>query len=410
MIEIAIELGPYATRMGTLSVFDETGRTVLGPVPVAGRLSYLDSVAARASLDEQEAVPAGKQLGKCLVHEVHPMAGASFSDIREFGRYGMIALVPDMDEASSNTLRDGVAVYIHGGARGETGDLRPTIDSIRLDDRHLRELVKLLAKDSNVRVRIQQHARDSEDSGASNLVAGSTGRSLSRMLSALPLAFAAMPGLFPAAAEAQTQQCTQYDTGTNFSSVDFSMINLQGGGDALEGYVPGSTSGVTIAGGLDLGIYTSSQLTTMGFDPTQVSEWAPYLATSCGSLVGSAAQAVLTTNPLSVTSSYAQIIDGIYYSSSANGIASLYNQLVTQYGIITGHTFSELPLQYQTAMTAMDLTNTSFGTSQAFTQLAEGQWTNAIDSLRNYGSSNAAVNKLAHVYADYMARAAQPSF
>ena len=188
------------------------------------------------------------------------------------------------------------------------------------------------------------------------------------------------------------------------------MINLQVGGDALEGYVPNSSSGVTIAGGLDLGIYTTSQLTSMGFSSTQVAAWTPYCATSCGSVVGSAALAILSVNPLVVMPEEAAGIDLTYYTASANAIGSLYNSLVTQYNVIPGHTFSQLPMQYQTTMTAMDLTNTSFGTSAACTYLAKGEWSAAITALENYGSSNASVNKLAALYAAYMAKAPQPSF
>lgn len=103
------------------------------------------------------------------------------------------------------------------------------------------------------------------------------------------------------------------------------------------------------------------------------------------------------------------MIDNIYYAWSANTIASLYNQIVSQFNVIPGITLAMLPLHYQTAMTAMNLTNTSFGTSQAFMLLGKGQWENAIAALRNYGSSSAAINTLARMYADYLANSPEPS-
>ena len=52
--------------------------------------------------------------------------------------------------------------------------------------------------------------------------APSVGR-LRKVLRALPLAFAGIPGLFAASAAAQ-EECTVYDTGIGFSQVDFSLF------------------------------------------------------------------------------------------------------------------------------------------------------------------------------------------
>jgi hypothetical protein len=338
------------------------------------------------------------------------MAGASLNDIREFGRYGIIALAPWVGEEPGTVGGNAGPIYMHGGAQDADGGIRMTFDSMRLQDRHIHELVALLEsrKDVTVHVRNFTEQRELAISSSSNLASAQCVGRLRKVLTALPLAFAGIPGLFPASAAAQ-EECTAYDTGTGFSQVDFSGILIQNGGDALAGYVPGPTSGVTIAGGLDLGIYTSSQLFAMGFPSTQVAEWAPYLASSCGSLVGSAATAVLNANPLSISSGQAQMIDNIYYAWNANSIASLYNQLVTQYNVIPGLTFAMLPLRYQTAMTAMNLTNTSFGMSLACLLLAQGQWKNATVALRAYRSSSAAINTLAHLYADYLGNSPEPS-
>ena len=415
MIEVEIQLSSHANQTGTVSVLDETGRAILGPLPVSGRLRDGEpGLPQELPLAEQKSESDGIRSGDYIVHHVHPMAGALLSDIREFGRFGLIALAPQniTDAEEGRDAGGDHAIYIHGGTASAVnvneGGGAATSDTLRMSDRDLHGLVTLLEPYPRVKVSIRRYLLDIAPASVSSSTAKPMLARIRSLVSALPLAFAAMPGLFPEAAAAQ--ECNQYDSGTNFSAVDFSMINLQVGGDALEGYVPNSSSGATIAGGLDLGIYTSSQLTTMGFNSTQVTEWAPYCATSCGSVVGSAAIAILSVNPLVVTPEEAAGIDLIYYAASANGIGSLYNQLVTQYNVIPGHTFAQLPMQYQTTMTAMDLTNTSFGTSAACIYLAKGQWTQAITALENYGSSNASVNKLAALYAAYMAKAPQPTF
>lgn len=407
MDEIEIELSCYPSQNGTLSVLDEGRRTILGPFPVAGRLC---AVECDFKDTEQELDTGGIPSGAYVVQDIHTMAGASLGDIEEFGRYGIIALAPWVGEEPGAIGGGAEPLYMHGGAQDADGSIRITSDSMRLQDRHIHELVALLKYEKDVTVHIRHLTEQREDANlsSSSLASAQCVGRLRKLLTALPLAFAGIPGLFAASAAAQ-EQCTVYDTGTGFSQVDFSFILTQNGGDALAGYVPGPTSGVTIAGGFDLGIYTSSQMLAMGFPSTQVAGWAPYLASSCGSLVGPAATAVLNANPLSISSGEAQMIDNIYYSWSANTIASLYNQLVTQFNVIPGTTFAMLPLHYQTAMTAMNLTNTSFGMSQAFMLLAQGQWKNAIAALRAYGSSSAAINKLAQVYADYLGNSPEPS-
>jgi hypothetical protein len=407
VIDIQIELSCHPDQNGTLSVLDEGCRTILGPFPVAGKSCAVECAFGDT---EQELDSGGISSGAYVVQDIHTMAGASLGDIREFGRYGIVALAPWVGEEPGTVGGYAGPVYMHGGALGADGCIRMTFDSMRLQDRHIHELVALLEsrKDVTVHIRNVTEQRGLANPSSSDLVSAQCAGRLRGVLTALPLVFAGIPGLFAATAAAQ-EECTVYDTGAGFSQVDFSGILVQNGGDALAGYVHGPTSGVTIAGGLDLGIYTSSQLLAMGFPSTQVTEWAPYLASSCGSLVGSAATAVLNANPLSISSGQAQMIDNIYYAWNANSIASLYNQLVTQYNIIPGITFAMLPLRYQTAMTAMNLTNTSFGMSQAFLLLAQGQWKNATAALRAYGSSNAAINRLAHMYADYLGNSPDPS-
>ncbi|HTS38120.1 MAG TPA: pesticin C-terminus-like muramidase [Candidatus Solibacter sp.] len=411
MIKIEIQLSSHANQAGTITVLDETGRGVLDPLPIAGRLrvrqpNLLPDSPLAGQISESDAI----RPGEYEVQQIRPMAGASFDDIQEFGRFGLIVLAP-LDLTSTEDGRDAVganAVFIHGGTIANQDGSSATSDSLHMSDCDLHRLVTLLEPYPHVKVNVRQYLPDIAPASVPGPVGTPVLARLRGLVSALPLAFAAMPGLLPETAAAQ--QCSQYDSGTNFSAVDFSMINLQVGGDALEGYVPNSSSGVTIAGGLDLGIYTSSQLTNMGFSSTQVAAWTPYCATSCGSVVGAAAMAILGVNPLVISPAEAAGIDLTYYTSSANGIGSLYNSLVTQYNVIPGHTFSQLPMQYQTAMTAMDLTNTSFGTSAACVYLAKGEWSAAITALENYGSSNASVNKLAALYAAYMAKAPQPTF
>ena len=263
MVEIQIELSCYPGRNGALSVLDEGCQTILGPFPVAGKLC---AVVCDCKNTEQDLDTGGVPSGAYVVQDIHTMAGASLSDIREFGRYGIITLAPWVGEEPGAIGGSAELIYLHGGAQDADGGIRITSDSMRLQDRHIHELVAFVEYKKDVTVHIRHLTEQGElaISLPSYLVGEQSVGRLRKVLRALPLAFAGIPGLFAASAAAQ-EECTAYDTGIGFSQVDFSFILTQNGGDALAGYVPGPTSGVTIAGGLDLGIYTSSQMLAVGF-------------------------------------------------------------------------------------------------------------------------------------------------
>jgi hypothetical protein len=350
----------------------------------------------------------------------YQMVGASRDEIERFGRFGLIRI---SHEDSSNSA----IAYLHGGKDGSGNESFDHADSLRLADDWMHELVGLLRREGEARVVISADNAQDAYSFVPAAMRRAGESALDKLAKMLPLSIAAIPGLMPASAAAEAATC--YDSGTNYSSVDFNTILTLAGGDVLSAYVPSSTSGVTLAGGLDLGIYTSANLTSMGFNSSIVSAWAPYLATITTKiiiiptrppreiketvvvpLVGSAASAALSAHPLKITAGAAQSIDGVYYPWAANQLASSYNAEVAAYNVLKGVTFSSLPMRYQTGMVAMYLTNTSFQSSSAFVLFAQGKWASATAAMRSYGNSNVAINKLAHVYADYIGNSKVPAF
>ena len=93
---------------------------------------------------EQELDSGGIPSGAYVVQDIHTMAGASLSDIREFGRYGIIALAPWVGEEPDAVGDSAELIYLHGGAQNADGGIRLTSDSMRLQDRHIHELVAFL--------------------------------------------------------------------------------------------------------------------------------------------------------------------------------------------------------------------------------------------------------------------------
>lgn len=330
----------------------------------------------------------------CAIREVIPMAGASVADIREYGRYGFIVLETLEDEPSMRRQ-----LTIHGGNTDSDGRLKPSPTALRLSNHDMRELVRL----------ITQLGKHEFSVICSNLELLPSAQDPHSTSAARPyFKFQALPGWVAAAvpfvaASAAYADCSQYDSGTSFSAVDFGYLLIDEGGYLLSGYVPDNNSGVTIAGGLDLGLQTSSNLLQMGFSQTQVTAWAPYLATSSSQpLIGAAARSALAKNPLTVTQTAAAQINNTYYTWVANTVGAAYNASVKSLGKLPGVTFSSLPAAWQTAMADMYLIYPGFVSTACFTQLASGEWSTAVATLQKFNGPTVTVNERAKSNGEYL--------
>lgn len=402
-MRIDIELSVDPNQLGTLSMIDDRASEILGPFPLVGYLQLSSSSSPGLQRTSDGIAP-----GIYRITNVYPMAGASKADIDEFGRFGLIAMRPTflLDNDNSEAVET-ANVYIHGGHLGEGGRLRASNGSLRLKNEHIHDLVQHLYRSEDIEVCIRERSAVKPAPQDAPLENRTPPDSLWKLVRSLPVAWVAMPGLFTAASTAQN--CSEYDSGSSFSAIDFDVLLTQNGGDALTGYVPSSTSGVTIAGGLDLGTVTAQQLVNMGFQSGVVDELQPYLATGATNpRVGASAKAALNENPITLHPNRASQIDTVYYTWAANTIASLYNARVVELKAIVGTTFASLPMRYQTAMAGMYITNAGFEKSKAFLYLASGQWSKSLDALRNYGHDNESINRLARFYASYLSNSRTP--
>jgi hypothetical protein len=393
MVHLHINLRSPQDTGNWLTVRDDDQNEIFGPCRV---LRPLNSPAPISETEQERA--AVESTGEpYLVKEVIPMAGASLADIREFGRYGFIVLEhADQQTAGARQLT------LHGGDSDANGQLTPSATSLRLSNSDMRGLVQLITRHGkhNVSVSCTRLHLDAEPLADAALTDLAKKPYLKfRMLPGWAAA-AAVP--FIAASPAYAQ-CNQYDSGTSFSAVDFGYLLIDEGGNLLTGYVPDNNSGVTIAGGLDLGLQTSSELLAMGFSQSQVTSWAPYLASSPTSpLIGANARAALAAHPLSITEASAASINSTYYASISNSVGAAYNSLVKSLGKLPGVTFSSLPAPWQTAIADMYLVDPSFTTTTCFTQLASGEWSAAITSLQTFNGLTESVNQRAKQNGDYL--------
>lgn len=388
MIQMQIRFRTPQDAEGSLTVVDASGSAIFAPCRVRAPGLEPDS----PPLADQSIAPDTSLSEPYVVKEVVPMAGASVEDIREFGRYGLLVLEQAKDQPDTS-----LEILLHGGELDAAGQLRPAAKAFRLANSDVHELVQLINRHGKHTVSVLCSNVPLE--AAASPDTPGLAQTLLRRFRMLPgWGVAAVPFL---AANPAYAYCDPYDSGTSFSSVEFGYLLMNEGGNILNGYVPGNLSGVTIAGGLDLGHQTSAKLLTMGFSQAQVSAWAPYLGTSDSSpLIGASARAALAAHPLTLTEGQARQVNQTYYTYVSNSVGAAYNAAVQAAGVLAGVTFSSLPTAWQTVMADMYLVSPDFVNSACFSQLASGQWSTAITSLQSYAGTTTASKVRAKVNGD----------
>lgn len=165
--------------------------------------------------------------------------------------------------------------------------------------------------------------------------------------------------------------------------IDWKFVKSLEGGSLLTGYVPnfkggGDHSGVTIAGGFDLGQQTVSGMRAMGLPESLIRKLAPYVGKRL-----SEARAFLRKNPLRITQAEANIIDRAVIANISKHVARDFNRS-------SKVRFEDLPSGVQTAIYSVghqyfDLPGR---TPRFFRAISSGSWGAAIKELRNFGAKD----------------------
>ena len=165
--------------------------------------------------------------------------------------------------------------------------------------------------------------------------------------------------------------------------IDWNFVKSLEGGSLLKGYVPnfkggGDHSGVTIAGGFDLGQQTVSGMRAMGLPESLIKKFTPYVGKKLD-----VARDYLRRHPLRITQAEANIIDKAVIASISKHIASDFNRS-------SKIRFQDLPAGVQTAIYSVghqyyDLPGR---TPRFFRAITSGNWGAAIKELRNFGAKD----------------------
>lgn len=323
------------------------------------------------------------------------------TDVQLFGRYGIIELIGHRSDESPGS-NDDASLYIIG-VTGSSVDW--TADNlIRVSNSDHRTLVALLGHEKELTIEYMSRDLALSIPNLPQISKYSDNESARARLVhwATTIPLAATPFLIPNAAEAQcaSPSSGNYDSGTNYSGVDFDhIIDSDEGGNATAGYVPSSTSGVTIAGGLDLGVNDAADLSADGVPQNLIDQFQPFLAPGSGqTLVGADATAALNANPAAaqITEAQANQINQAVYNTYSNQVAVAFNNASPNM------MFTDLNVQWQTVIVSMYYQAKSIVNTQFFSQVANGQWSAAIANLQNFGGPSSAQNNRAKKNADYL--------
>jgi hypothetical protein len=126
---------------GTLRAFDDAGRLVCGPFPVAGRasdrLARLHGNPARDPRLPYGDTPCGSY---GVVEKIGTGARTPFS-AKYFGGVGALVIEARTGDAALAEANGRFRFLVQGGATGNDGSLCATAGALRLEDRHLRLLI-----------------------------------------------------------------------------------------------------------------------------------------------------------------------------------------------------------------------------------------------------------------------------
>jgi|HubBroStandDraft_1064217.scaffolds.fasta_scaffold00503_9 hypothetical protein len=389
MNAIVIEFHSDRAGFGTLKVEDAFGNILLGPWIIAlsnDSVGLVDPLVDYASGD-------GKRVREFFVDGIVPISEGSESDVKQYGRYGIVRLRPlRASKATASREVEFDECYVYGGELS-FNDLAPVSPgSFRLRPEHHRSLVNLLKTQAlpvSCRV-IEERALKLQESSVVSLAALESSRSTTLRIASLAAAAAVAVSPFVLFSTKVEAQCCS--SGKSYSAVDFIQLAALEGGSQFAGHVPNEESGVNIAAGFDLGVRTEQDLIDMGFSGSQIRLLNPYLALSRGEpLVGFKARQVLESTPLSISPLQAEEINNLVFSWHANYVGSQFNREIVKQGILRDVAFSNLPSRLQTAMANMFIADSSFVESEAFVRFASGEWSAGLRALAEYPTSKPAV-------------------
>ncbi len=144
MYKIIVRLPGNRDFAGSIQIENSAGRRIAGPFPICGRA---DDKLARENKNPNRdpLLPFGDTpLGEYQLKEIIASGNATPYSAEEFGSSGIVLLQPGNGAAALADANGRFGFFIQGGALSRKGLLRPTDGSLRLSNKHQRELLAVL--------------------------------------------------------------------------------------------------------------------------------------------------------------------------------------------------------------------------------------------------------------------------
>ena len=169
--------------------------------------------------------------------------------------------------------------------------------------------------------------------------------------------------------------------------VDWAFIREREG-DKLDGYVPdagGSSSGVTIATGIDLGQRNAADIDRLDITDDLKKKLKPYCLKT-----GKAATDLLAKTPLSITATEADSLTKAVKGPMLDALVTEYDAAVDKANTADHCSrvhFDQLPSSVQTALASAQFQYNSLSsrTANYWKQVTEQRWDDASKNLKNFG-------------------------
>lgn len=144
-VTVVVKLNPDRTKGGTLTIVNEDGKTLLGPLPVLGKAA-MNTAAEKKNPKALATLPFGDTPeGTYVMRHIR-----STSDLNQksYGPNGAIVLEPTGGTALVAKQNGRTGLWIHGGATGKDGLLRRTNGCLRVFDADMTRIIEAIAKNS----------------------------------------------------------------------------------------------------------------------------------------------------------------------------------------------------------------------------------------------------------------------
>jgi len=182
--------------------------------------------------------------------------------------------------------------------------------------------------------------------------------------------------------------------------INFQIITQNEGGILATGNIPNDNgavlghSGMTIGAGIDIGNQSVSGIQNLvqnfGLSADLAQTLEPYVG-----ITGQPALAFLQANPITLSSYEVTNLDESFWSYAGASLAAKFDSTQT---FAAGFTFTMLPSDTQTAIADMywhyaNASNGFLTTTQLWTQIITGNWSEAASNIETWSSSSVARNQ-----------------